>query len=73
MNKKQWAVINAARAYQRAALNCDMAGVLEDSGEFVLRSSNSWYEEVERAQRALFEALEAIDGPFVYEVAAEGS
>jgi len=67
MNKKQSAVLHAARAYRFAVLNCDMAGVLEDSGESVPRSSNSWYEEVERQQRALFDALEAIDGPFVYE------
>lgn len=60
-------VLDPARAFRRAYLHAEHAAELEDSGERLARSVASWYAEADRTQAALFAALEAIDGPLVYE------
>jgi hypothetical protein len=59
--------LEAARAFRRAYLHAEHAAALEDSGERLARSVASWYAEADRTQAALFAAVEAIDGPLVYD------
>lgn len=63
MNKRVQAVIAAALCYKRAKLAGDVAYVLEETGEAApdARSSDSWYEEADEHERALFDALEALE------------
>ena len=56
------AVIAAAIRYKRARLAGDEAYALEESEEHQPeRSSDSWYEEAAEHERAMFDALEALE------------
>lgn len=52
-------VLDAARTFRRAYLICEYAATLGESVDL--------YEAVDQAQAALFQAIEAIDGPMVYD------
>jgi hypothetical protein len=53
-------VLNCAYAYRHCKLEGDTASVLEDSGEQVERSSDSWYDEAHEYQESLFDAIETL-------------
>ncbi len=55
------AVIDAARWFAKARTQGDIAAVKEECGDAPERSSESWYEEAEEAERTMIAALEKLD------------